>query len=736
MPTQRRFAHEALFWLVAVFVTAAGLLGLLSPAAQARPKMAPPLAVAYPVPTEAPAPDPFEPNDACTQAGSILVDVIQNHNFHDETETDWLRFDAQANTTYIVEVRKIGADANPVIAIQDTCDDPPFTFASSPYGTIVELQWNATRNGAYYLKLQGNDPVVHGAETAYGVLIRKDNVPPSIPEEPRCFAINATTVGVQWQRSREPDVTGYEVRYSRVDGAEGGIVPTTGAKTTIAEVTPLTQGEEYRFFVYALDFSRNKSPEAGPVTCLAEEPPDRTAPTVALQNPQITAVHTTTSNLLTFTGLAEDAGRNLSRVNVTNVTRGDNDWDYSLSGEEATFRVEDMRLQVGANVIKVTAYDEVGNSSEQTIQVNRLGTVQGAAVIVAGHNETFALQLNIYNAANRAFRIFKAAGYDPDDIYYISPVPQDADGDGASDVDATTSLAAIQAAFDSWARQGSRTGPGKPFFVYFIDHGLDEKFCATGCDTAQSVTPVQVNSWLDALQTATGADQVTFIIEACRSGTFIDKENGNPLGGLGRTGRVIISSTGAKNNAYASAEGAYFSDAFFSCAVNSNNLKACFDEAVAAVKAIGVNQTPWLDDNGDGIFNDGDGALATQRFLTSLFTSQTPTIEAARVVRDGDSATLEATVAEGVEETALVWASVYPPFFVEPVDVTPNLFVPVVRLDPVVGQTGKYRFIYTAGVPASGSYRIVLYAQDRLGIHAGPLTRFAEGEVHMPSIRK
>ena len=199
-----------------------------------------------------------------------------------------------------------------------------------------------------------------------------------------------------------------------------------------------------------------------------------------------------------------------------------------------------------------------------------------------------------------------------------------------NDVDATSSPAAVQAAFETWARDGSRTGPGKPFFVYFVDHGLDEKFCVSGCGAGQAVSPLEVNSWLDALEAARGVDQASVIVEACRSGSFINREAGNPLGGLGKAGRVIITSTDAQNNAYASAEGAFFSDAFFSCAVNNQDLKTCFDQGVDAVQATGVSQRPQLDDNGDGLFNSGDGALARTRYLTNLFSSTAPTIDSAR----------------------------------------------------------------------------------------------------------
>ena len=728
-------AIETWFGLLLVVMTLTALLALQSDDAQALEGVVLPNQT-YPGPTpELPSPDTFEDDDACERARSAGLRQQQLHTFHDETEQDWLRFSAAANQTYIVEITELGTNANPMLALYADCLGTELATAYNPFGSVLRLQWNSTKNGDYFIRLQPSDPALAGAETRYSVYIRTDDVPPARPDDLRCFSINTSTIGVQWARSPTIDVDGYKVNYGRIGAFEGGESAVDGAETTYAELSGLTAGESYTMTVAAVDFAQNRSPVSGPVTCIAENPPDRTDPSVSLQNPQVSAIYTTTSNLLTFTGLVQDAGGNLSRVQVVNTTRSDDGWDYSLSGGEASFRVDGMRLQVGQNLVEVTAYDEVGNSSRRTIQVNRLGSVNGAAMIVAGHNETYGLQLNIYNAANRTFRILQAAGYDPDDIYYMAPAPQDADGDGASDVDATASPAAVEAALRTWARQGGRTGPGIPFFVYMIDHGLDEKFCVTGCGAGQAVTPADLGTWLTALEAATGANQVSIVIEACRSGSFITKENGNPLGGLGKSGRVVITSTGADNNAYASADGAYFSDAFFSCAVNQNHFKACFDAGVAAVRATGINQTPWLDDNGDGVFGN-DGALAEQRYLASSFTSATPAIDSATVVRTGGSATLEATVTEGVEAIDLVWATLVPRSFVEPDTVTLNLNAPTVQLDPVPGETGKFRFIYLNGLTDPDDYRVVYYAQDVLGYHAAPVVRMTGEKVFLPAVQR
>jgi hypothetical protein len=467
---------------------------------------------------------------------------------------------------------------------------------------------------------------------------------------------------------------------------------------------------------------------------VARAPEDPTIPAISLQQPTTAADYTTAASILTFSGVATDAGNNLSRVQVRNITKGEEKWDYSLSGGSSSFRVEDLPIGAGQNTIRLTVYDAAGNSADKTVIVQRIGGSPGGVIIVAGHNETFGLQTNIYNSANRAYRIFRSAGFTDDDIYYIAPVAQDANQDGSDNVDQLASVAAVQQAITVWAK--TKVAPDKPLFIYLMDHGLENRFCVTGCNPGNSFTPADFDTWLRQLEDESGVTEVSVFMEACVSGSFINRKE--VTDSISKGGRVIITSTGFNNNAYASAQGAYFSDAFFSCIADSGNLKACFDQAKAAVNTTGVNQTPMLDDNGDAVFNAGDGSVAVNRHVTRFFSSIRPTIATVNVARDNADGVLTATVAEGAEAVQLVWAAVYPPSFQEPGDVTLNLNVPVVRLEPVPGQTDAWQVNYPNGFLEEGDYRIVFYAQDRVGIHANPV-RYGDASaetIYLPLIQK
>ncbi len=700
-------------------------------------------------PTATPKPaetggDSFEDDDVCVRAASRPTDGSKaTHTFHDNGDADWLRFTAQAGKTYVIKLTNLSDKADAIINLYDACNDTLSGQGQNSFGPEVVLEWDATKNGDYFLELRQFDPTKFGNDVNYEVSVTIDTTPPNAPQNIRCFAADATTLNVQWQPSPERDVKGYRVTYG---GDISGVVDITGDDTTFTTVDSLTTGQSYTVNVRAIDFSNNPSLPSGEPTCLLTPPVDATQPVLALSSPVDSGTVTVAGSALTFVGSATDSGNNLSRVKVTNSTAGVTGWDYSLTGGTDDFRVENVGLAVGDNNVKIELFDTQGNKAEKTLTVKRPGNVQGAVVIIAGRNDSNGLQSNIYNIANRTYRIFKSAGFSDEDIYYIAPNQQDADNDGiADDVDLTPSTpAAVESALVTWA--AGKVGPGKPLFVYLADHGFVDKFCLDGCGDAVAMTPAQLNGWLTQVETTTGVDQVTVVLEACLSGSFISRTAPTDLNTLSKPGRVIITSTSDDKNAYASAQGAYFSDAFFSCIADSLDLNSCFNEAKLAVSTTGVNQAPQMDDNGDALFTNGDGTVAQSRFVTRFFGSLRPQISSAGTVeQSGATRTLFATIEEGAETIDVVWAAVYPPSFTEPIDAvsnpTLNLAVPTVKLEDQDGD-GRYEFLYTNGFTEAESdtatYRLVFYAQDKNAIHAIPKGDLGggTGNIYLPIIAK
>ena len=659
--------------------------------------------------------DAYELDDSCAQARSIPTDdAVQVHTFHDEGDGDWVKFQAQAGKTFVIKVDNVGADVDAVIMLYDACGDAPVDYGDNAFGRTVRMEWDCAVDGEYYLKLMQHDPSVYGEDT-YDLSVAADAEPPSAPRSVRATPAHEALV-VQWQRSPERDAAGYIVRWgTHPGGPYSGVDGVDGADSTYYRIADLTNGIAYYIVVQAWDFSDNESGHSWEIGDIPVPNPDATQPSIAINRPSAEPVYTTTVDNLTIRGDCADSGDNLSRVWVRNVTNGAEGWDYSLSGKSDVFDVESVPLVIGDNQIEVTVYDAVGNTGSAALTIHRLAGQNGAVVIVGGHDESYRLQTRIDYATRRAYNVFRGAGFGPEDIYYLSPTPQDADGDGFDDVTSTPAPANVHAAL-RWA--ADRVGPGVPFFLYMMDHGQIEGFCADGCAPAGQITSQDLDAWLSELEASSGGDQVNVIIEACHSGSFVDRAQGIAKS-ISRNGRVVIASTGRTNLAYASAQGAYFSDAFFSAVANSNSLLDSFDHAKTAIEVTGNDQTPWLDDNGDGLYTPADGAFAAERYVASFFGSLLPRITETSISRSGAKGTITARVERGDGPMDLVWAVVYAPSFHEPISNTMELGVPLIKLEPDEEQEEVYVANYN-GFIEEGIYRVVIYAADDAGNQALP----------------
>ena len=680
-------------------------------------------ATVTPTATAGPPGDAYEDDNTCATAKAIVIDgSTQTHTFHVPGDQDWVKFTAPARRTYILEASNTGANADPVVLVYNICNatQSPLDGEDNPFGPSLRLEWDGTAGVTYYIKLMQHDPSVAGAGTNYDVTVSGDVAQPEAPAFPRCAAKSGTTLALQWDQAPEWDVVGYEVHYQQQGGGQSGAPPVSGQGNTYIEIPSLNTGSWYDLWVKAIDYSNNKSDNSATVSCRVLAPTDTTIPLLDLQAPAPSGTYSTTLNAVTFSGTAQDSGSNLSRVKVYNATTGgDPSWDYSLSGSSHSFHVENVGLVPGDNTMQVTAFDNANNPSPMTeVTVNRVAQTLGAVIIVAGHNEDYSLQTNIDNSANRAYRIFRGAGFTEDQIRYLASSSQDPDGDGVSEVTAPSTTANIQYAIETWA--ASRVDADKPLYLYMMDHGLIENFCADGC-TGGVTASNTLDGMLTNLENASGVAEVNVVIEACHSGSFVDYLQGPGLhDSLSKAGRVIITSTDRDHNAYASASGAYFSDAFFTCIASSKDLKTCFNQARSAVTVSPNGQSPWMDDNGDHQYNASDGSVAQTRYVAKFFGASPPQITSAGVTIGGTNGTLTAQVQEGNAKLDTVWAAVYAPSFQEPSGTTLNLGVPVVQLsaDPTV--SGKYTTTYPNGFTEPGQYQVVFYARDKSDDYAAP----------------
>jgi hypothetical protein len=158
-----------------------------------------------------------------------------------------------------------------------------------------------------------------------------------------------------------------------------------------------------------------------------------------------------------------------------------------------------------------------------------------------------------------------------------------------------------------------------------MDHGGIDTFITNG--SSDTTTAMQLDTWLTSLQVSTGADTINVIVEVCRSGRFIDGAQE-----IAKPGRAVIASTSSSQNAYASTQGAHFSDGLFTALRESRDLCTSFQAGQAAVAPTVLWQTPWLDGNGNGVPNENAHCkVACNRGLAAFFAERPPTIDSVTV---------------------------------------------------------------------------------------------------------
>lgn len=390
--------------------------------------------------------------------------------------------------------------------------------------------------------------------------------------------------------------------------------------------------------------------------------------------------------------------------------------DDNVFGQDA--RITWRASFSGPVYVKVSNHDPTVYGADTGYDLSvRTFTQPPVVVIVAGHDDRYSLQSNIDAMADMAYRTFLNSGVPKGNIRYFGPNPaRDVDGNGLNDdLYATVTIPGVRDTVQNWSReQGVQLGV--PFYVYLVDHGHYDQFLAAG--SATKISAADLNLWLSNLEATSGADNLNVILEACKSGSFIDVTTLGPMHISGHN-RVVIASTSSTLNAYPSPQGGYFSDVFWTAVGQNQDLKTAFEWAKQAVQATGLSQHPWLDDNGDAVADGRDGALARGRGLGGAFAGSPPVIDWVTVEAASGQATLQAQVRDDFG-VSLVWAEVYAPDFVEPEPsqdgTTPVLNIPTTTL--MLAGSNLYGATYP--LTQTGSYRLVVYALDDEGNRALP----------------
>lgn len=394
----------------------------------------------------------------------------------------------------------------------------------------------------------------------------------------------------------------------------------------------------------------------------------------------------------------------------------------SLGGQNYTFapgvRLEFTAPATGRYVMWLANQDSsvFGAHVNYQLSVRHLSEEArpGALILVAGKlRESDRLQPNIHRVASDVRDLFLEHSYDDSRILFLAT---DLSLPG---VDAMATRDAVRLAITQWARD--KVSADRSLTLYLIDHGgYDQLYL--DWPRGQWVTPHDLHGWLTQLESAVPGLRVNLIVEACNSGSFIDLQHT-----VSKPGRVVITSTAARANAYAvTSRGAAFSDAFVDSLRQEASLYASFQAGQAAAVSNNPDQQAWLDDDGDGRPNEvDDGREAARRGFAFVgsFTdgSWAPYIVRAEgpveIVNGAGVIRAEVLDDEGVQ---FVWAVIYPPSYQppEPGDAMAQVTLPTSVLQ---AQGNDWYGATYPGFQEHGIYRVVINARDNDGLDGRPV---------------
>lgn len=367
------------------------------------------------------------------------------------------------------------------------------------------------------------------------------------------------------------------------------------------------------------------------------------------------------------------------------------------------------------------------------LSVRKLQTdiTRGALILVAGRlKNPDEVQKNIHNVTQAVYTHYLNNGYTPDNIQYL------ATDTGLNGYDAPATLENLQNAIVTWA--APKVSAERPLVLYLMDHGDEDKFYLDGL-TQQILTPAQLDGWLSQLEAAVPGVKITVIIESCYSGSFIKNAQR-----ISKPGRLILTSTTQNNVAYASADGAYFSDQLLASLRQGYSFPNSFRAAYAVARELTqLAQEPWLDANGNGIPNEPeDVTLATQRGLGYPDKANTDTWAPYIVHVQGSAidknrrGVIQAEVRDN-KHVRRVWAVIYPPSYRPPNN--SSVLVPEALPTIVLQPQAQDQFVGEyPGFDEIGTYRIAVYAEDDDNLLAQPqvITMQNGYQIFMPSVKR
>ena len=205
-----------------------------------------------------------------------------------------------------------------------------------------------------------------------------------IDTQPPTIAITAPTNAPTFSTSQQSiritgtasdDVALQEVTWSTSTGKQGTAL---GTDVWRIDSLPLIPGVNV-LTVVAVDTIGNAATDTLTITYTVS---DTTPPTVQITSPTSSGTHTTDLSLISLSGSASDD------VELKEITWVNNRGGNGVAVGLETWRIDNIPLQSGGNIITVTARDQAGNAVTDTISVTRDDALPAEGCMLC-HNGSF-----------------------------------------------------------------------------------------------------------------------------------------------------------------------------------------------------------------------------------------------------------------------------------------------------------------------------------------------------------
>jgi hypothetical protein len=713
-------------------------------------------------------PDTYEPDNECAAAREIAADgATQIRNFSPVGDVDWAKFPVTAGNIYTVTATGAGAQAMPAVELTDQC---PHTSAPI-FGATTRIVFLAPATGWYYAKITNDFDAADPFEASYLLNVLETGMaggsPPTVDNITPNQAINTqetpvTIIGGNFVFPNSAEFCVFEAGacsnrcrqlrdVSWISAQQ--LQAFAPAGLTVGEYCVVVTNDGGMTGVLPRAFTALPAPSAPTPT-----PTPTPAPGDDLDSCQ-------TSGPIQNNGVAQDH---------TFSTLQDEDWfyfdalqfgEYLIQAQSPPGSSADVKLDVHASCMDPSIADQEpafstavrlkfvspvtgriymrlrneGSGVDQPYQISvrhlPVAPRQSAVIIVAGkYRNNDPVQRNIYNVTQSVYEVFIGKGHPDDRIYYIS-------SDGSlPGVDAAATEANLAYAITQWA--ADRVDSARALTIFMMDHGDQNQFYLDR-EAGQIVTTEEFNGWLNQLEAVRPGVSINVIYEACYAGSFIQPVSviswpgstvSQPGSTISKPGRVIMASTSAQERAYASRDGALFSDHLINWLKQDASLFNSFQEARWATQSNFASQEPWLDDDGDGTPNTAnDGRVAAQRgfsqagsFSGDDETSDWPafikSIVAPASLGQGQSARLTAEVLTAPNDAVQeVYAVLYSPGYT--VDPDSEEMVPLPPTVQLAFEADSQYSVTLTGFDTPGVYTVVVYARSTAGLDARPVSK-------------